>query len=98
MKPKQPAAIITGTMASPSSPSVRFTELEAPTITKIAKGMKSTPSGISSSLRNGTASPVDSGSFVMVTRIQAAMPEIAISQTSFNLPGRPFGLRFDSFR
>ena len=30
MKPKAAAAIITGTMASPSSPSVRFTALEKP--------------------------------------------------------------------
>jgi hypothetical protein len=37
MKPKVPAAIITGTMASPSSPSVMFTALPAPTITKPAK-------------------------------------------------------------
>ena len=34
MSPKVPAAIITGTMASPSSPSVRFTALPAPTMTK----------------------------------------------------------------
>ncbi len=34
MKAKLAAAIITGTMASPSSPSVRFTALPAPTMTK----------------------------------------------------------------
>ena len=37
MKPKQPAAIITGTMARPSSPSVRLTALPAPTITNAPK-------------------------------------------------------------
>ena len=36
MKPKVPAAIITGTMARPSRPSVMFTALPAPTITKPA--------------------------------------------------------------
>ena len=67
-------------------------------MTKIAKGMNRIPSGTSSSLRKGTASPVDSGSCVILTRIQAAMPAITISQTSFSLPGKPFELRFDSFR
>ena len=44
MRPKQAAAIMTGTMASPSSPSVRFTALPAPTITKQANGTKNQPS------------------------------------------------------
>ena len=35
--PKAAAAIITGTMARPSSPSVRFTALEKPTMVKAAK-------------------------------------------------------------
>ena len=56
MSAKQPAAIITGTMASPSSPSVRLTAFEAPTITNIANGMKNQPRSISTSLKNGTAS------------------------------------------
>jgi hypothetical protein len=34
---KAPAAMITGMVARPSSPSVRFTALPAPTITKAAK-------------------------------------------------------------
>jgi molybdopterin biosynthesis enzyme len=51
-----PAAIITGMMASPSSPSVRFTALAAPTITSIAKGMNSQPRLISTSLKNRHAS------------------------------------------
>jgi hypothetical protein len=33
IRPKAAPAIITGTMASPSSPSVRFTALEKPPIT-----------------------------------------------------------------
>ena len=35
--PKAPAAIITGTVARPSRPSVRFTALEKPTMVKAAK-------------------------------------------------------------
>ena len=37
MMAKAPAAIIEGTMASPSSPSVRLTALPAPTITTAPK-------------------------------------------------------------
>ncbi len=37
MMPKVPAAIITGTMARPSRPSVRFTALPDPTMTKAPK-------------------------------------------------------------
>ena len=39
MIPSEAAAIITGMMARPSSPSVRFTALALPTITSITKGM-----------------------------------------------------------
>ena len=57
MMPSVPAAIITGMMASPSSPSVRFTALAAPTITIIAKGMKKKLRLIrSTSLKSGMAS------------------------------------------
>ena len=38
IKAKDKQAIITGTMARPSSPSVKLTALELPTITKIPKG------------------------------------------------------------
>ena len=40
IKVKERATNITGTVANPSSPSVKFTALEAPMITKRAKGMK----------------------------------------------------------
>ena len=43
MKAKQNATSITGTVASPSNPSVKFTALEAPTITKTEKGIKNQP-------------------------------------------------------
>jgi hypothetical protein len=58
MKPKVPAAIITGTMARPSSPSVRFTELPAPTTTKAVTTGNRMPSGIIHSFRNGNAKPL----------------------------------------
>ena len=57
MKPKVPAAIITGTIASPSSPSVRFTEFPAPTTTKEATSGNRMPSGMIASLRKGIAKP-----------------------------------------
>ena len=37
------ATNITGTVASPSKPSVKFTALDAPTITKSANGIKKNP-------------------------------------------------------
>ncbi len=61
MKPKLAAAIITGTMASPSSPSVRFTALPAPTMTKAPNGTKNQPRLRTRSLKKGKVSDVDSG-------------------------------------
>ena len=43
MTPKVPQAIITGTMARPSRPSVMFTALPAPTMTKAANSTKNQP-------------------------------------------------------
>ena len=40
MNAKQAATRITGTVANPSKPSVKFTAFEAPTITKTEKGIK----------------------------------------------------------
>ena len=60
MRAKQPAAIITGTIARPSSPSVRLTALPAPTITSAANGTKNQPRSIRTSLKNGKASDVAS--------------------------------------
>ena len=59
--PKLAAAIMTGTMASPSRPSVRFTALPAPTMMKIAKITKNQPRLITSSLKNGNTSEVENG-------------------------------------
>ena len=43
MKAKHPATNITGTVANPSSPSVRFTAFEEPTIINTEKGIKNHP-------------------------------------------------------
>ena len=52
------AAMMTGTVASPSSPSVRFTALPAPTMMKAPNTTKNQPSGSTSSLKNGKVSEV----------------------------------------
>ena len=61
MKPKLSATMITGTMARPSRPSVRFTALPAPTMMKAPNTMKNQPSGSTSSLKNGNVSEVANG-------------------------------------
>ena len=43
MNAKQPATKITGTVAKPSRPSVKFTAFDEPTITKTEKGIKNHP-------------------------------------------------------
>ena len=48
-------------MASPSRPSVRFTALPAPTMTKAPKTMKNQPRLMTESLKNGKASEVANG-------------------------------------
>ncbi|MNL78828.1 hypothetical protein D3C87_2053100 [compost metagenome] len=53
--PNDAAAIITGTMASPSRPSVRLTALPAETMTKPPKTMKNRPRSMLKSLRKGKA-------------------------------------------
>ena len=58
MMPKVAEAIITGTMARPSRPSVRLTALPAPTMTKPAKGRKSQPRSTIQPWMKGAASLV----------------------------------------
>ena len=53
MKAKQTATKITGTVAKPSRPSVKFTALDEPTITKTAKGIKNHPKFKTKFLKNG---------------------------------------------
>ena len=45
---------ITGRIAKPSRPSVKFTALELPTIIKIETGMNNIPRENETSLKNGT--------------------------------------------
>ena len=60
--PKLAAAIMTGTIASPSRPSVRLTALPAPTMTKAPKITKNQPKLNTISLKNGIASEVEDAS------------------------------------
>ena len=53
--------MIVGTIANPSSPSVKFTELLAPTITTIPTNGNAKPNGINTSLNTGSVSPVPNG-------------------------------------
>ena len=60
--PKLAAAIITGTMARPSRPSVRLTALPAPTMTKAPNITKNQPKLNTMSLKKGIASEVEAAS------------------------------------
>ena len=53
MKPKDKATIITGTIANPSRPSVKFTALAEPIIKKIPKGIKNIPKSKKKFLKKG---------------------------------------------
>ena len=56
MRPKVAAAIITGTIARPSRPSVRFTALPAPAITNTPTRTKNIPRSSTTFLKNGSVS------------------------------------------
>jgi hypothetical protein len=88
--------MIVGTMASPSSPSVRFTALLEPIITNAPNSGKANPSGISTSLNTGTVSPDPNGSRVSQT-IQAdtATPSTACT-ISLPRPDSPRNEALDS--
>ena len=58
MRPKAIAATMTGPMASPSSPSVRFTAFEAPTTTRATKSTYERPRSGTHSLTKGITSCV----------------------------------------
>ena len=70
-------------MASPSSPSVRLTALDVPISTSTAQGRKNQPSGTSTSLKNGTVSPIASGPAVAWVIQYAATIPTAIWASSF---------------
>ena len=53
MNAKQPATNMTGTVASPSSPSVRLTAFEEPTIMNTENGIKNQPKFMIKFLKNG---------------------------------------------
>ena len=65
MNPNVPAAIITGTMASPSRPSVILTALPAPTMTNPPKTTKNQPRSKMSSFEKGKASFCESAGVEM---------------------------------
>ena len=50
---KHDATSITGTVAKPSKPSVKFTAFDDPTNTKIQNGIKNQPKLITKFLKNG---------------------------------------------
>ncbi len=94
---KLPAASIAGTIASPSSPSVKFTALDEPIITRTLSAMKKLPKGISRFLKNGTARVLANGSRVRcMTRI-AAVVATMISAASLVRAERPLDERLVSF-
>ena len=59
--PKLIAAIMTGTMARPSRPSVKLTALPAPTMMNAPKITKNQPKFSATSLKNGSTREVENG-------------------------------------
>ena len=85
--------MITGPMARPSSPSVRFTAFDAPMITSIAKGTQSTPRFTTHPLRKGMArTGVQFAADCQVT-IWSRAAARRIWQPNFVRAGRPFLVR-----
>ena len=75
--PKLAAAIITGTMASPSRPSVRFTALPAPTMMNVAEQDEEPAEIEHQSLKNGNTSEViENGTWPSLTSTKQAMAAI----------------------
>ena len=96
MTPSVPPAIITGMMASPSRPSVRFTALAAPTITRIAKGMKNSPKFSSTSLKTGSANWNCSSAGWLSEAAVAATAAIRMPASIRTRPGTPLVFCFDT--
>ena len=89
IRDRHEAAIMTGTIANPSSPSVKFTEFEEPTTTKIENGIKKYPKLMKVSFRNGIANPLKiSGGEVSIIDIIAGIV-INICKDNFIFPFRP---------
>ena len=89
MTPKDAAAIMIGTIASPSRPSVRFTALPAPTMTKQENGTKNQPRLMMNSLAKGKVSDDENGAWPLCMITQAAMPAMTNSSASRALPEKP---------
>ena len=98
MSPKVAAAIITGTMARPSSPSVRLTALPAPAITRTPSSTNTPPSGSTTFLKNGTVSDEEKPALPTRITAQAAMPATAISASRRSLPETPPTVLLVTFR
>jgi hypothetical protein len=98
--PSAPPTITVGMIARPSSPSVRLTAFEVPTMTKKVSTTKPTaPSGYAMCLKNGTISWFSAGiAWVSVPRYSAADSPISACQKNFQRAGRPRGLRCTTLR
>ena len=96
--PKLAAAIITGTMARPSRPSVRFTALPAPTMMKAANRTKNQPRLTTSSLKNGNTSEVENGTCPSSTSAMQANPAMTASMPKRVRPVNPACVCFLTFR
>ena len=96
--PKLAEAIITGTMARPSRPSVRFTALPAPTMMKAPKMTKNQPKLITASLMNGIASELDNGSRPSRTSAKQAAAAIRASISNRVRPAKPACVCFVTLR
>ncbi len=87
MNAKHSAAIMTGPIARPSRPSVRFTALPAPTMMKAPKITKNQPRSNTSSLKNGNASEVANGGRPRLAIAKQAAAAISVS-SSRRMPAR----------
>ena len=96
--PKLAAAIITGTMARPSRPSVRFTALPAPTMMKAAKNTKNQPRLSTTSLKNGNTSVIAIWLWPRCTNAMLASAAIKASMPSRVRAEKPSDLCFLTFR
>ena len=87
---------MTGPMASPSNPSERLTEFDAPTITKTAKATKNQLKSISKLLKKGTARDVAKSGLVRLIIQSVATMAIKTCKSNFNFPGSPLLFRRDT--
>ena len=86
-----------GTIARPSRPSVRFTALDEPIITSAPSTGRSGPSGISTSLNTGTASPPESAGGIREVIQSAQARPITACTESFIRPDTPRWFRLVTF-